>query len=132
MTKVKTLPNDVTPEEVIRDSLPYLDSLTERSIGSDGGCAYRGMGGSMCVVGRYIPDEKYHPSIEGKTVYDILATNLPLWARTDEMPLVLDMLQDIHDNGFVEERRYEAKKLMAKYEIDDITLDGELFTRDNC
>lgn len=66
-------------------------------------CQYRGEDGAKCVVGWLIPDEYYHPHMEGKGVLRLLVDHpelrreVPLFQpwRTDD----LVTLQQIHDNA---------------------------------
>lgn len=55
-------------------------------------CRYRGDNGTACAVGCLIPDEKYDPSIEGDTVYDLSRDLIP-----DQLIGLLEALQLLHD-----------------------------------
>jgi len=69
-------------------------------------CQYRGEDGAKCAVGWLIPDDLYHPHMEGKGVMRILVDHpelrreVPLFQpwRTDD----LVALQQIHDGAALE------------------------------
>ncbi len=130
MAEVKFFPNSVTVEEVLVDSLQYLNSLDEPSVSTNGKCSYRGVNDTMCVVGRYIPDEKYGVEMEGKTVIDLVRLSdkcLPYWAHTNEMVELLESLQDVHDASCPSTSKMFAESLMQRYEINGIDLEGKFF-----
>jgi hypothetical protein len=61
-------------------------------------CRYRGDNGNACAVGCFIPDDLYHPSMEGLSVVFLLK-DFPL---AKSMPLqieALDRLQHEHDSA---------------------------------
>lgn len=69
-------------------------------------CQYRSEDGTKCVVGWLIPDEYYHPHMEGKGVLRLLDKHPEL---RREVPLFqpwhindLETLQQIHDNAALE------------------------------
>jgi hypothetical protein len=69
-------------------SLKYQDFQSQAQ-----GCAYRGFDGNKCIVGCFIPDSLYDPSMEGTTIEQLSILH-------DCMPLpikALEELQYMHD-----------------------------------
>lgn len=61
-------------------------------------CAYRGKEGRKCAAGLFIPDKKYHSSMEEKSIHYVATT----FGLKDIMPLTLkgmDGLQSRHDES---------------------------------
>lgn len=67
----------------------------------EGSCMYRAPNGNKCVVGAMLPDELYHPSMEGNGVSGLLEwfkrreITPPKWMQTHKC--ILKALQRIHD-----------------------------------
>ena len=86
-------------QEVYDKACTYLLSMKERSMGHAEGheiCMYRGSGGNKCVVGYFIPDEKYSKEMEGRNV-----CCEPVERALGELSVYNDLLSDlqsIHDN----------------------------------
>lgn len=65
-------------------------------------CAYRGEDGTKCGIGCLIPDDRYLPSMEGKTVMDLM-----LWGKVNDLfedpdhniMFFLTDLQHVHDGS---------------------------------
>lgn len=129
---IRTLPDEVTATELIRDCFEYLNEMETQSIypQHDHLCAYRGNDGNMCAVGVYIPEECYSDEYEAIQLHEILEADaglrLPIWMH--EHPKVLGALQAVHDGHTAELRRLRAENLLEKYDIHDIELRGPLFT----
>lgn len=51
-----------------KKSLLPAGEATNNYLAADGACAYRGIGGLKCFVGHNIPDDRYKPVFEGKSV----------------------------------------------------------------
>jgi hypothetical protein len=90
----------MTPQEIFDRVSRHL--LTQKRQAFDdmaGRCSYVTHDGLKCAVGCLIPDEHYHPALEGLTVtarcerMDILLTSLGVRESLD----LLKMLQDVHD-----------------------------------
>lgn len=63
-------------------------------------CAYRSREGLSCAIGCLIPDESYHPSMEGKNVYLISKTFKEAPPAFDRVNLdFLSVMQEVHDCG---------------------------------
>ncbi len=56
---------DKSPQAVFDKIVAHLRQQGTKSLGSDGGCRYRGADGRMCAVGCLIPDDVYTPELEG-------------------------------------------------------------------
>lgn len=62
-------------------------------------CAYRSDTGSKCMVGVFIPDSHYKPTMEGLSAKVVLRSNV----LQKYMPLsniLMDKIQSIHDDAF--------------------------------
>ena len=64
-------------------------------LGDEDTCAYRGEGGTKCFVGALIPDNKYSPNMESKTLDDRRIARL-MKGLGHDVPL-LRRLQIVHD-----------------------------------
>ncbi len=76
---------------VVHSSAIYPDTGVES-------CKYRGPNGKKCAVGMFIPDELYHPNIEGSCIRSTKLININL--LKSNFPLHIDAmedLQEIHD-----------------------------------
>lgn len=86
--------NKVWDRFVVQDSPRGLDEYNNGS--------YRGLNGSRCAVGMFIPDELYHPDMEGIATYDDTCpylTNLHIEIGWTEKDLTfLTRLQVAHDS----------------------------------
>lgn len=60
----------MTNQEAFNIIVRHMRQQGKRSMSSDipGMCAYRGKDGTKCAVGALIPDEEYHPDMEGESV----------------------------------------------------------------
>lgn len=99
----------MTEQEIFDTVLAHLREQGEASADSSGVCQYRGPDGTSCAVGCLIPDEMYHPVIEGLGAGDIMAgaasqegDMVPVLTRiadhlgAEHLPL-LEELQAAHD-----------------------------------
>lgn len=62
----------------------------------DGACVYRSQAGTSCAIGGLISADDYHPSIEGKTVREMIDDGTLV---TDVDPYLLQRLQSMHDDS---------------------------------
>ena len=64
-------------------------------------CMYRAPDGAKCAAGCLIPDEKYHPSMEGKTLYVVLREYPDAlgFTPTPYQLRLICVLQGIHDRN---------------------------------
>ena len=125
--------------ETIREVLSRLETaLTaqhERSLTTDkdGGviCAYRGDEGRKCAVGHLIPDDRYVPEMEAKSVSNLL-THYPLAlgkVPSTAMLKVLQFTQVTHDSHVLSTPwANEFNYIRYTYEgiLDDAAWDGNL------
>ena len=87
----------MTPQRIFNKAARHLlkqnkkseDFLSRR-------CMYRGPNGLKCAVGCLIPDSKYVPNMEDKTVYMLINMNLAPLYFTEHFELLRN-LQKIHD-----------------------------------
>ena len=84
-------------QEVFNQVVTHLRAQGVRSVHNDGGCAYRSPGGNKCAVGCLIPDEVYHPSMEGTNV-NYMLRHRPELVHLSEYVRLLGHLQHLHDN----------------------------------
>lgn len=62
-------------------------------------CAYRGDNGKRCVVGIFIPNEKYSEELEGLTIDAEQVLRAIPFTVTKQIKELLSTLQSIHDNS---------------------------------
>lgn len=86
------------------------------SVSESGRCVYRGPTGNKCVIGCFIPDERYDPWMEGKDIGLILSTHPQLgqfMPFSDEQ--VLANFQFLHDCCVLGENIYlEVERFLAE------------------
>ena len=105
----------MTSQEIFDTVLDHLREQGKASVGRSNECRYRGEDGTSCAVGCLLPDELYHPLIEGVAVEQLLGADslpssykshaheiLPIMARIEghlgaEHLKLLKELQDAHD-----------------------------------
>jgi hypothetical protein len=97
-------------------------------------CRYRAPGGTVCAVGKLIPDDTYDPEMEGcgvSLLLDSFGPRLPSW-MLDNYEL-LDRLQMVHDqkSHWVDDKRmrWELSLAAQAYGLDDSILLGLSFNR---
>lgn len=107
--------NKVWDRFVVHDSPRGLDEYNNYS--------YRGLNGSRCAVGMFIPDELYHPDMEGIAIYDDACpylANLHIemgWTKAD-LNFLTD-LQNTHDrDDFDDGREMYLGHIADKYELE--------------
>ena len=69
---------------------------------NESGCAYRGANGTKCALGILIPDELYHPDMEGLSFHQ-LCRKFDAVAYLPEICAIVPVgatLQDLHDGLF--------------------------------
>ena len=88
-------------QDLFNKAWTHANSMDKPSLNSDGRCAYRGKGGSKCLVGVMIPDEKYEPDIEGfgisSSVLDAVGLGSLTLADKTSMIVFLKNIQNAHD-----------------------------------
>lgn len=57
---------------MLRNNGARSTGLVQTALGG-GTCRYRGDGGNCCLVGAFIPDELYHPRMEGMSIKYLLS-----------------------------------------------------------
>lgn len=87
--------NDFTFQEIFDIVSLHLLTQHEKSLDSNGDCAYRGRNNTKCAIGCLISDEEYHKSMEGKLVSALKNIN-------ERQDIFLQYLQNIHDHKPVE------------------------------
>lgn len=91
-------------QEVFDKVATHLFTQGKRATDSLGACVYRGPNGTSCAVGCLIPDELYHPGIEGGSIVTIRHRPVaqPIVAALNfEDPdryKLLEQLQHVHDD----------------------------------
>ena len=86
-------------------------------------CAYRGDRGLMCAIGCLIPDERYHPKLENRTVWDREVASAILGPETriadcrEEIYTQMNELQEIHDDNHPVFWRKKLEEFAQRYEI---------------
>ena len=108
----------MTAQEFFDRTAKHL--LTQREcscLGDD--CLYRGPRGLKCVIGFWIPDERYHPSLEGRMldleILDLAGVPHELYQ------LAID-LQEMHDKKDSTRWRWHLRLLAAKYKLKEDVL----------
>lgn len=92
-------------------------------------CAYRGDGGTKCAIGCLIPDNLYTKKLEGVVVTGDRVQSILIEAgvlnsfKDLSLTCLLDYLQDIHDNSFVNEWERGFKELAEDYFLEMPVLD---------
>lgn len=74
-------------------------------------CQYRAEDGKKCFVGHLIPEDKYHPSLEGAMITDVPIIGIGLVPENSTLARLLRDCQAIHDQGFsvdTLEQRYKT------------------------
>ena len=97
--------NEYTPQRVFDETVRHLASMPGPSMVSRPSgklCAYRGIGGSRCAVGYWIPDDSYDSKLEATAVNGATGSRkvqivLPEPLRTRPMLNLLGELQRAHD-----------------------------------
>jgi hypothetical protein len=94
-----------TRQDFILDTLRgyFLDPSTISINPDTGFCMYRGPNGTMCGIGKHIPDDKYEPKMDTEYGVENLLKSWPncLSAEMVEQnlnPVQLATIQTIHDN----------------------------------
>ena len=103
-----------TKQEIIRDTIEYYcDTKDDRfSYDPQHGCMYRA-GNRRCALARYIPDDLYCPSFEGRGAQHIVAI------LGERLPFSYDvsfweLLQEIHDSAAAGGTPLAERKLRAR------------------
>jgi hypothetical protein len=107
----------MTLQEMFDTTIQFLHdqggpSLAPPDDGGEPRCAYRGDGGRRCSVGFWIPDDRYDPDMEGKTItakygisFGLISSQLPAEVlEVTNAILLLQRLQTTHDGA---RRRYQ-------------------------
>lgn len=113
MTLTRRQVFDTVKKHLLAQEVPSL------IIESDGGrtCLYRGPNGTKCAVGCLIPDDLYCFALENLTVYDKLVKDVLRAAGVDinNDLEVLGELQDMHDNDYSENWKWQLDEIEAWY-----------------
>jgi len=111
----------MTRQEMFDTAAKHLLTQRTRSVVPGGYCNYRGPQGRMCAIGPMIPDEKYSPHLEGRSVWFI-----DVWDAMgidvddpDNLKDLASKLQNIHDM---------SAPTAWPYKLLDLALDFELNT----
>ena len=102
----------MTNQEVFDIVSAHLLKQNAKSI-EDGVCKYKGPNGMMCAVGVLIPDDKYDPIFEGKSVDRI---QHKLGFEHNSLALLRD-LQFIHDYVEVDEWSFNLEICRRRYNL---------------
>lgn len=102
--------------------------LTQREKSSIGtNCVYRGKDGLKCAIGCLIPDERYLPTMEKKTVETLLydfptLREVPEINGNDEL---LQRLQSCHDAHDVDNWRAQLRLIAEAFNLDPAVVNFE-------
>jgi hypothetical protein len=117
-------------QEIFDTVAKHLFKQGKRAWRDTKGCEYRSEDGSMCAVGCLIPDDLYHPSMEGYPVQDIAESVEFLGSENLEL---LAELQLTHDMVFHWKSELTMKAELAsvakKHEINPSILDNLHFNK---
>lgn len=107
-------------QEVFDQIVSHLRKQSCRSVAAEPNngptCLYRGPNGTKCAVGCMIPDEIYHPSMEGKGVTTIIKLYFGLLFLSLHRNLLAEM-QNIHDNCLIETWEREFQLIAVRYDL---------------
>lgn len=90
----------MTLQEMFDKVAAHLLKQNRKAISADGrSCMYRAPNGDQCAAGCLIPDDKYSPEMEGKTVFSDRVRNAigEIALNSSGFHLLTD-LQGIHDH----------------------------------
>ena len=79
---------------------------------SNGDCLYRGPEGTRCLIGGFIPDEKYSESMEDKDV-EVLSDQGLLPVEFEDLGFAIKAQAKLHDN--LEEEEFDLEKIKEAY-----------------
>lgn len=104
---------NLTEQELFDVVITHLINQKEKSIDSEGNCAYRGVNGLKCAAGILISDDIYKPFIEGLNWLTVVSKlNLP----SKHQDLIQD-LQNLHDDC-MEDYENNIKSIAKKYKLE--------------
>jgi len=116
-------------QEIFDTVVTHLYTQGKQADNGEGGCMYRTDEGLKCAVGCLIPDDQYHPSMEGTPV-DLLGALLPAYLCSHVN--LLDALQTVHDSPDIwkdEVAMAGSLRWIARKEgLSDKVLDGKRLT----
>lgn len=116
-------------QEIFDIVVTHLYAQGKQAEDGENGCQYRTDAGLKCAVGCLIPDDQYHPDMEGTPV-DILGSRLPAYLRPHVQ--LLDVLQLVHDSADIwkdEVAMADSLRLIAREEgLSDKVLEGKRLT----
>lgn len=118
----------LTAQETFDTVARHLLTQRMRS-GTFGACLYRGRDGRKCAAGCLLPDEEYHPSMEG---YGVLTNrNDPEAKRVREFftervedLILLGTLQGLHDRDPPDEWADHLKSVACRFSLSPAVLSG--------
>lgn len=107
--------HEATEQQVLDQCVNHMLTQMQRSVmNTNGGCAYRGFNGLMCVAGSLISNNEYKREMDTGGDEGLDTTWGDLVAR-GEVPYyhseLIALLQDIHDNSSVEDWEYKLQRL---------------------
>ncbi len=105
----------MTKQELFDRVATHLKQQRERSV-SRGLCVYRGSNGLKCAIGVLIPDEAYHPSLEGLGVLGLEVQRAAGILHT-QVDLATE-LQRVHDEAFDNKFKAGLKAVAAKHGLE--------------
>ena len=89
----------MTLQEIFDKAARHLLTQMEKSLIGDS-CAYRAMDGLKCVVGAFIPDDKYNTQLEGRSSdTEVICSILGIDVASEESRLfkALQLTHDIYE-----------------------------------
>jgi hypothetical protein len=113
-------------QEIFDTVVTHLYTQGKQAGDGVGGCLYRTDEGLKCAVGCLIPDDQYHPSMEGQTV-ESLQSLLPSYLLPHKSLLInLQMLHDATSSWTDADAMVGSLRLIAWREgLSDKVLEGK-------
>lgn len=90
-------------------------STSDRDTGS---CMYRGPGGRRCAAGLFIPDDKYSPRAEGRSIATVVKDLNLDW--TPEQLGIMRQMQSCHDGYASRDIDVFTKRLRTSAELNGL------------
>jgi len=119
------------PQEIFDTIAAHL--FTQGKPAYEGRCVYRGDNHISCAVGYLIPEECYHPQMEGKDIEELIESYTHL---SDKLPAffsqhlkLLSELQGVHDalSSCVDQQRSKGfDKDILRIKLEDVAKKNEL------
>lgn len=100
-------------QDIFDTVVKHLFAQGKQALDHDGDCVYRSPTGLKCAVGCLIPDDKYDPELESRTIRTLLNRGvLPLEYSPHRM--LLGALQGVHDDP----DNWESRTLLKEHLVD--------------